>query len=147
MPKTILLTAILLSGIGLYAATLEPLNVKPGLWQVTMTNTINGAPRPNTNSYKSCVKKEDLDKYPFSDPKDKCTWTVRTSTGSKMEASGTCTPEGVGKVDFNIHVEAPDTENIKGTGQLTIDGPGGSMTGNYSVTAKWASSTCPAGMN
>lgn len=146
MRITTLLTAILLSGIALLAATLEPLNVKTGLWQVTMTNTISGLPKPTTNTYKSCVKKEDLDKYPFTDPKDKCTWTVRTSTGSKMEATGTCVPEGQGKVDFNIQLEALDSENVKGTGQLTFDGPGGPMSGTYSATAKWASATCPAGM-
>jgi len=146
MRKSILLTAILLSGIAVLAATLEPLNVKTGLWQVTMTNTINGLPKPTTNTYKSCVKKEDLDKYPFTDPKDKCNWTVQTSTSSKMDATGTCMPEGQGKVDFNIHLEALDSENVKGTGQLTLDGPAGAMSGNYSATAKWASATCPAGM-
>jgi Protein of unknown function (DUF3617) len=146
MQRTILCTAILLSGVSLLAVTLEPLNVKTGLWQVTMTSTVSGLPKPTTNTYKSCVKKEDLDKYPFSDPKDKCTWTVQTSTGNKMDATGTCMPEGQGKVDFNIHVEALDSENIKGTGQLTFNGPGGTMSGNYAATAKWVSSTCPAGM-
>jgi hypothetical protein len=147
MRKTVLLTAILLSGVALLAATLEPLNVKPGLWQVTMTNTISGLPKPTTNTYKSCVKKEDLNKYPFTDPKDKCNWTVQTSTSSKMDATGTCMPGDMGKVDFNIHLEALDSENVKGTGQLTFNGPSGAMTGNYSATAKWTSATCPAGMN
>src|SRR5512137_1808834 len=125
MRKTILLTAISLLGIVLLAATLEPLNVKTGLWQVTMTNTISGLPAPTTNTYKSCVKKEDLDKYPFTDPKAKCNWTVQNSTGNKMDATGTCMPDGQGKIDFNIHLEAPDSENVKGTGQLTFSGPGG----------------------
>ena len=146
MRKPILLTAILLSGIALWGATLEPLNVKTGLWQVTMTNTISGLPKPTTSTYKSCVKKEDSDKYPFTDPKDKCTWTVQTSKGNKMEATGTCMPEGQGKVDYIIRLEAIDSENVKGTGQLTFDGPGGAITGTYSATAKWASATCPAGM-
>jgi hypothetical protein len=53
----------------------------------------------------------------------------------------------MGKVDFNIHLEALDSENVKGTGQLTFNGPSGAMTGNYSATAKWTSATCPAGMN
>jgi hypothetical protein len=144
MRRTIVLAPILLLGAILMAATLEPLNVKTGLWQVTMTNTISGLPKPTTNSYQSCLKKEDLAKYPFTDPKDKCTWTVQTSTGSKMDATGTCMPEGLGKVDFNIHLESLDSENVKGTGQLTFNGPGGVMNGNYSATAKWANSTCPA---
>src|ERR1700681_4063696 len=123
MGKMILLVAVLLSATVLLAATLEPLNVKTGLWQVTMTSTITGLPAPTTTTYKSCVKKEDLDKYPFTDPKAKCNWTVVSSTGSKMEATGTCMPEGQGKVDFTMSLEALDSENVKGTGQLTINGP------------------------
>jgi hypothetical protein len=146
MRKMILPGAVLLSAIVLLAASLEPLNVKTGLWQVTMTSTINGLPKPNTSTYKSCVKKEDLNKYPFTDPKGKCTWTVLSSTGSKMDASGTCMPEGQGKIDFSMRLEALDSENVKGTGQLTANGPGGTMNGNYSATAKWIGATCPAGM-
>jgi hypothetical protein len=146
MRKMILLAVVLLSATVLLAATLEPLNVKPGVWQVTMTSTISGLPAPAVNTYKSCVKKEDLDKYPFTDPKDKCMWTVQSSTGSKMEATGTCMPEGMGKVDFSMSLEALDSENVKGTGKLTANGPAGAMNGNYSAMAKWVGATCPAGM-
>jgi hypothetical protein len=146
MPKMILLAATLVSATVLYAAALEPLNVKPGLWQVTMTSTVSGLPAPIVNTYKSCVRKEDLDKYPFTDAKDKCVWTVQSSTGSTMAASGTCMPEGMGKVDFTMNLQALDSENVKGTGQLTANGPAGSMTGNYSGTGKWVGATCPAGM-
>ena len=147
MRKMIFLAAIILSATVLLAANLEPLNVKPGLWQVTMTSTISGLRAPIVNNYKSCVKKEDLDKYPFTDHADKCTWTVQSSTGSKMEASGTCMPQGMGKVDFSISLEAVDSENVKGTGQLTLNGPAGTMNGNYSGTGKWIGATCPAGVN
>src|SRR5438270_5654943 len=146
MRRMILLTAVLLAATVLIAATLEPLNVKPGLWQVTMTSTISMLPAPTVNTYKSCVKKEDLDKYPFTDPKDKCTWKVQSSTGSKMEATGTCMPESMGKVDFSMTLQALDYENVKGTGQLTFNGPTGAVNGNYSATAKWVGATCPAGM-
>jgi Protein of unknown function (DUF3617) len=147
MRKMILLVAVLSSAAILLAASdLQPLNLKTGLWQVTMTSTINGLPTPNTNTYKSCVKKEDLDKYPFTDPQAKCTWTVQSSTGRKMDASGTCTPQNEGKVTFAIHLEAVDSENVKGTGQLTVNGPAGNMSGNYSGTAKWIGATCPAEM-
>jgi hypothetical protein len=144
MRKIILLGAVLLSATVLLAASLEPLNVNTGLWQVTMTSTINGLPRPNTSAYKTCVKKEDLNKYPFADPKAKCTWTVLSSTGSKMDASGTCMPEGQGKLDFRMRLDALDSQNVNGTGQLTANGPGGTLNGNYSATAKWIGATCPA---
>jgi hypothetical protein len=41
---------------------------------------------------------------------------------------------------------AADSENVKATGQLTFSGPGGSMNGTYSGTAKWIGATCPAGV-
>src|SRR5712671_3692091 len=143
MRRMIMLATIILSATVLLAANLEPLNVKPGLWQVTMTSTISGLRAPIVTNYKSCVKKEDLDKYPFTDHADKCTWTVQSSTGSKMAASGTCMPEGMGKVDFTIDLEAVDSENVTGTGQLTANGPAGAMNGNYSGKGKWIGATCP----
>ena len=146
MRKMILLVAVLLSATVLLAATLEPLNVKTGLWQVSMTSTISGMPAPTTSNYKTCVKKEDLDKYPFTDPKAKCNWTVVNSTGSTMDATGTCTPEGQGKVDFKLRLDALDSENVKAAGQLTTNTPAGTMNGTYSATGKWVGATCPAGM-
>lgn len=128
------------------AASLEPLNVKTGLWQVTMTSKIKELPAPNTSTYKSCIRKEDLSKYPFADPEANCTWKVVSSTGSKMEASGTCMPEGMGKVEFRMSLEAVDSESIRGTGQLTADGPVGTMSGSYTGAAKWIGATCPADM-
>jgi len=54
-------------------------------------------------------------------------------------------PEGQGKVDFTMSLEALDSENVKGTGQITITGPM-NMQGTYSPTGKWTGATCPAGM-
>lgn len=146
MRTMLLFSAILLSVSILLAAGLDPLNVKAGLWQVTMTSQINQAPAPHINTYKSCVKREDLNKYPFTDPKANCNWTVVSSTGTRMEANGTCRPQGMGDVGFNMRLEALDSENVKGTGQLTANGPAGPMNGVYSGTAKWIGASCPADM-
>jgi Protein of unknown function (DUF3617) len=91
------------------------------------------------------LKKEDLNKYPFSDPEKKCTYTVLSSTGSTMEARGTCAPGSDGtKVDFKLRLDAVDSENVKGTGQMTLSAPAGSLSGNYVGSAKWLGATCPA---
>jgi hypothetical protein len=145
----VLLGAVLASATMLLAdSNVQPLNVKPGLWEVTMNITINGmGTPPRTNVYKSCVKKEDLNKYPFTDPEKKCTYTVLNSTGSTMEARGTCAPGSDGaKIDFKLRLDALDSENVKGTGQVTMSGGGGSMNGNYAATAKWLGGTCPANL-
>jgi len=144
MHKLIVPAAVLV-WVGVFvAAGLDPLNIKTGLWQVTMTSKISTLPSPTTQTYQSCVKKEDLDKYPFTDPKDKCDWKVLSSTGSEMEATGTCKPEGMGNVIFNMKLVASDSENVKGTGQLTINGPAGNMSGTYSGTGKWIGAMCPS---
>jgi len=147
MRKMVLLGAVLASATILLAdSSVQPLNVKPGLWEVTMNITINGmGTPPRTNTYRSCLKKEDLNKYPFSDPDKKCTYTVLSSTGSTMEARGTCAPGSEGaKIDFKLRLDALDSENVKGTGQMTMSMNGGSMNGNYAATAKWIGATCPA---
>jgi hypothetical protein len=145
MRKMVLLGAVLASATILLAdSSVQPLNVKPGLWEVTMNITINGMGAPSrTNVYRSCVKKEDLNKYPFSDPDKKCTYTVLSSTGSTMEARGTCAPGSEGaKIDFKLRLDALDSENVKGTGQMTMSAQGGTMNGNYAATAKWLSANC-----
>jgi hypothetical protein len=91
------------------------------------------------------LKKEDLNKYPFTDPEKKCAYTVLSSTGTTMEVRGTCAPGSEGaKIDFKMRLDALDSENVKGTGQMTMSGPSGSMNGNYAATAKWIAATCPA---
>ena len=146
MRKMILLGAVLASATILLAdSSVQPLNVKPGLWEVTMNMTISGSRAPQTRTYRSCLKKEDLNKYPFADPDKKCTYTVVSSSGSTMEARGTCAPGSEGaKIDFKLRLDALDSENVKGTGQMTMSGPGGSMNGTYTATSKWLGATCPA---
>jgi hypothetical protein len=141
---------ILVCGVGLFIATaveaagMEPLNIKTGLWQVTMTSTISRLPEPNTSTYKSCLKREDLGRYPFADPEANCTWNVVSSTGSNMEADGTCMPGALGKVGFKMRLEVGSPESVSGTGQLVVDGPAGTMSGTYAGSAKWLQATCPA---
>jgi hypothetical protein len=125
------------------AANLAPLSIKTGAWQVTMTSSINGMP-PHTTSYTSCVRPEDLTKYPFTDPKANCSWNVVSSTGSAMQANGTCTPRNMGTLQFVMQLTAVDSEHVQGTGQLTANGPNGALSGQYSGAGKWAGAQCPA---
>jgi Protein of unknown function (DUF3617) len=150
MRKMIVLCVVLASATILLAdSSVQPLNIKPGLWEVTMNVTVNGAGAPPgvppRRTYRSCLKKEDLNKYPFVDPDKKCTYTVLSSSGSTMEARGTCAPGSDGtKVDFKLRLDAVDSENVKGTGQMTLSAPAGSLSGNYAGSAKWLGATCPA---
>lgn len=177
MRKAILIgAALLLAMVASVTGNINPLNLKPGFWQTTMTSTINGKPpmtpemeaklaqmspeqrakfeaalksrnggTPQTRTWKSCVKKEDLNKYPFDDPNKKCTYTVQSSTGSKMDVRGTCSPGKDGyQYDFKLHLETADSEHAKGTGQMTISSGGQTMTADYSGSSEWLGATCPA---
>ncbi|HVB33272.1 MAG TPA: DUF3617 domain-containing protein [Patescibacteria group bacterium] len=155
---------------------LVPLNIKPGLWQTTMTSTVKGMPplppdeeaklaqlppeqrarfeamlrsqfggTPQTHTWKSCTKKEDLNKYPFDDPKDKCTYTVLGSTSSTMDVQGTCRPPDGYKYDFTVHLKAAGSEHASGTGQMVISRGSQTMTANYSGSSQWIGANCPAG--
>lgn len=146
MRKMILLLAILLPATLLLAqGDAKRFEIKTGQWQVNMTTTVNGMGTPHTSTYKSCIKKEDLGKYPFTDPDNKCIYKVVSSTGKTMEAHGSCEPgnEG-GKVDFDLRLDALDSENVKGTGDMTMSFNGQTMSGKYAATAKWLNATCSA---
>ena len=113
----------LLAAAGLtVAAGYQPLNIKTGYWETSMTSSGTGTPpfppevlakmtpeqkarleaamkstmATQTQDYKHCITKEQLEKNPFSDPNQKCTWTVLNSTGSSMEAKGSCGPGRTG---------------------------------------------------
>jgi hypothetical protein len=147
MRRMILLGAISLLTTAVVAAdNIQPLDVKTGLWQVTMATSIQGMGGPQTHTYKSCVTKENLNQYPFADPDNNCKYKVQSSTGSHMDVSGSCLPKDGGKADFKIQLDAIDSEDVQGTGQLTLAGPEGAMHGDYSGKGKWIGAGCPAGM-
>jgi hypothetical protein len=145
MHKRIVFLVGLLTVTVVAAASLTPLAINTGAWQVTMTSSINGMP-PHTTSYTSCVRAGDLTKYPFNDPKANCAWNVVSSTSSTMQANGTCTPRDMGTLQFVMKLTAVDAQHVQGTGQLTANGPNGPISGNYSGAGKWTGAQCPATM-
>lgn len=182
MRRMILLGAVLSSAMVLLVlvagGNVNPLNLKTGLWQTTMTAIISGAPpmtpdmqaklaqlspeqrakleammkseyggTPRTTTWKSCVKKEDLNKWPFDDPRKHCKYTVQSSTGTTMEVSGSCMENDGSKFDFKVHLVAPDSEHAAGTGQIVISQGAQNITGKYSGSSKWLGASCPAELN
>jgi len=143
MHRRIVFVLALLTATVITAASLAPLSIKTGAWQVTMSSSINGMP-PHATSYTSCIRPADLTKYPFTDPKANCTWNVVSSTSSTMLANGTCTPRNMGTLQFVMQLTAADAEHVQGTGQVTANTPNGTMNGKYSGEAKWIGAQCPA---
>ncbi|MBV9341421.1 MAG: DUF3617 domain-containing protein [Acidobacteria bacterium] len=170
--KTILLALILTFAAGAWAADkVQPMNVKTGLWEVTATTTRAGTPpippeylarltpeqrakveermkansgeKTITNTYKSCVTKDDLENGPKWGPKqdDACTRTVVSSTGTKMELHGKCEYENM-KYDGTMLIEALSTESAKGSTKMTASGGNNTMNANSTFTAKWLAPEC-----
>ena len=138
------------------SASLHPLNVKAGLWQMTVTTTWKGLPpqfdsamaNGRTHTYQTCVKPEDLSTNPWAEGSgEKCTWSVLNSTGIDMEVRGSSCDIGseygmTSEVHGKIHVI--DSENGTGSFDVTMTGNGRTINGHSSYTGKWVGSSCRA---
>lgn len=153
-------------------SSITPLNVKLGLWETTVTSTMSRLPtipdsalaqmppeqrvriqqmieerngKPTTT--KSCLTKEKLQNTnPFQKAPQGCTYTVVSSSGSKMEVKMECVRNGM-TMTSNVSVTASDSENVKGTVRMNTtdsDTSSGShsMKMDSSFTSKWIGSSC-----
>jgi hypothetical protein len=171
--QAILIALILASSVPLSAADkVQPLNVKVGQWQTTVTTTTGGqmplpaellsrltpeqrarieermkansAQKNKTNTYKNCVTKEQLEQGPkFGEEHKECTQTILSSTSSKAELRIACEKEDT-KGTGTIQIEALSPESVKGSWQMSVTGGGHTLNKNNSFTAKWIGPVCSA---
>jgi len=153
-----------------WAADITPMNVKTGQWESTMTSETSGqlpipqemldkmspeqrakmeaamkargAQGSRANTYKSCLKKEDLEK-PFSNDETRksCKQTIVTSSPTHQEIHMECEIGG-GKQSGTFKVDAVDSGNVKGTMQMVASNGGRSMNVNSTFSAKWLGPVC-----
>jgi hypothetical protein len=164
------LVMLVCSGLAVWAAdTITPLNVKLGLWQMTVTHSMSGMPaipaeslaklppeqrarfeaamkqsmgEPSTSVHKECVTKEKLAKESvFGDDRKNCTRTVVSSTGSKLEVKLHC-EEDKGKTDGTLLLEVVNADSVKGTMQSVTNSEGRSMKMNFTFDSKYLGSDC-----
>jgi len=166
--KRAVVAILLVSSAALAQDKLQPLNVRTGLWESTVTSTrsgqvpvpaellarlspeqrakfearmkANSAPKATTITKKDCETKEKLAKQPFNDQKE-CKQTVLTSTSTKAEIKVSCDFGDI-KANGTMRVEALSPESVKGSGQMTSSGGGQSMSMNTSFSAKWLGPSC-----
>jgi hypothetical protein len=145
-------------------------NMKPGLWEITMTGSSTGAPpipadtlarmspeqrakfeaamqaamaRSNApHIFKSCVTEKELERGPdFSDPNQKnCKQTVVTRTSSIMEVRVECT--GAEKMSGRLRYEAVSREAVRGNTEMVISDGTKTMTSKHSIQGKWLAADC-----
>lgn len=148
---------------------IQPLNVKPGLWETTATYKTSGAPpippetlakltpqqrarleeRMNANSAgssntvtdKHCVTKQDVEKADFGQGKGECTYTVQTSTSTQAKGKYSCNVEGM-TVNGAVDIAAPDPEHITGSTQGSLSGGSRTMNVESTFASKFLSASC-----
>ncbi len=148
-----------------------PMDVKTGLWESTVTNQMSGQlPIPpealarltpeqraqieqamkarasqgaKTTTDKSCITKDQLNK-PITFDQDKrnnCKSTLVRSSSSEQDVRMECSESGV-QATVTLHIQALNSENVKGTAQVTANGGGNKMNSQSTFSAKWVSSDC-----
>lgn len=171
MKRSILLGLIFTTVIAAWAAEkIQPLNVKLGLWENTMTMTTSGQmPIPSeylskltpeqrariearmkaqsagssrATTTKSCLTQEELDRdYAPGLDKKKCSFTILSSTSSKVVAKLDCAEQEM-KYGGMIEFDAISPENVKGSGHITATGANHTMNSSYTITSKWIGADC-----
>ena len=155
MSRRILAVASLGAVVGsAMSASLHPLDVKTGAWQIAETVTWTGVPPQmrsampggTTHNYQTCVTSKDLSTNPWAEGSSaSCTWSVLSSTGTDMEVQGSGCELGK---DFgmtaNVHgkIHVLDPQNGTGSFDITLTGNGQTISGHASYTGKWVGSSC-----
>jgi len=155
--KCLLFGLLFLAGAACAAGAGHPLDVRPGMWESTMTVETSGMPpippevlarmtpqqkamieermkgNKITVNGKRCIKQEDLDKgLDWSDPKRvSCQRTLTTSTSTVQEMRLECDRNGM-KTSGTVRVEALDPEHVKVTAHMTVADGAHTMTSNMS---------------
>ena len=151
-------------------AKLQPLNIKPGLWESTRTikrtgempipaellNRLtaeqrarmeermkaNSAGHESTETEKHCVTKDDLekDRMKIAEAKE-CTTTVVNSTSTNLRGKLICDTQGV-HATGTLELVAADPEHVSGSYHSTVDGNGQTMHVEGAWTSKWLGASC-----
>jgi len=171
MRSQLLLALVVFFSLLLWAADkLTPLNIKEGLWEMTVTHSMTGMPAippdtlakmtpeqrarieatmkqsgmggPTADVHKECVTKEKLDKQSaFSDNRKECTRTVLNSTGSKLEIKVHC-EEKQSSTEATLLLEAVSSDNVKGSMQSVTNTTGRTMNMNFTFSSRYLGPVC-----
>jgi hypothetical protein len=171
MRSKLLLALVVFSSLTLWAADkITPLNVKEGLWEITVTHSMTGMAampaippdvldkmppeqrarveammkgEPSTSVQKECITKEKLEKNSaFNVNRGDCTRTVVNSTSGKLEMKIHCEEKQQVSSDGTVVVEAVGSDSVKGTMQLVTNANGRTMNMNFTFSSKYLGPAC-----
>lgn len=148
---------------------IQPLNVKPGLWETTTTYKTSGAPplspetlaklspeqrarleermransagSTNTATDKHCVTKDDIEKADFGEGKGECSYTIQSSTSTQAQGKYSCLIQGM-KISGAVDIAAPDPEHVNGSSQGSMSAGGREMNIESTFASKFLGARC-----
>ncbi len=148
----------------------QPLNAKPGLWEITSSQQMKGAPPvppevlakmspeqrakiealfkqregqgPVTRTRQSCITQDQLSNNPFTEDRPSCQRTIINSTPTVFEFHQECNESNGSHIVTDGKVEAPGDTNMKGSMKVKVDNSGRTTDINIDLSGKWLSSDC-----
>lgn len=166
----VILASLFLAGT-VTDAMAEPLNIKPGLWQMTVRGEMHGMPpipeeqlknlsaqqraaienmmaesaKPHTREIKQCITQEDLNKSEnlFNSDQSgmKCNNKLSKHSGSSMTGTIDCTKDGT-RATGDFTYEAKDREHVSGKVSMTITNGTNTMTTTGTMSGRWLGAEC-----
>jgi len=167
MKTRILLVMAFLTPLAGWAADPVPMDIKPGLWESSVTTPMGGMPAlppevlskltpeqlakmeaamgrggARTMTSKHCVTKETLGEMSsFNENRaQNCKRTLVSSTSTKQVIHMDCTMRETTS-GADLQFEAVDRENLKGSMVMSA-GPGGGVGTKMEFTSKWLGADC-----
>lgn len=147
----------------------ESINIKPGLWEITKTMTMSGAPlyiegmpaagraeyakswektanKPSTDTDKQCITAKDIKESKLFEDKSsegkQCKNTVKKQTSTALNASSECKDaKTTNVIDFDY--AAPSPERFTGSVKSTSTSPNGKTVIDLKMSGKWLAASCP----
>ena len=150
------------------AASAAAIDVKPGLWETTSHVQAHGqlpisdadlqklspqqratlekmVTQPRTHVYKSCLKKEDLEKdkttFLSGKPGMKCTSKLTRDTSTSVAGTRRCT-KGSQEESEDFSFKARDREHVTGTVAFTLREGGRAMSSKGNLSSRWLGASC-----
>ena len=167
-----LLASLILAGV-MTNAMAEPLNIKPGLWQMTVRGEMHGMPpipeenlksmtaqqraaiekmmaesaKPHTREIKQCITQDDLNRsenlFNSDQPGMKCNNKLSKHSSSGMTGTIDCTRDAT-RATGDFRYQAKDREHITGKVSMTISNGTNTMTTTATMSGRWLGAECGA---
>jgi hypothetical protein len=119
----------------------QPLNIRPGGWDITMSVAINGG-APKVSPIKSCVTKEDLERDQAFQKDEDCSYKISARSPTRFAGAVTCKNDSMQtRGEFEVVAASPETIVMK-TSTKGSSAKGGSVDARMEMKGRWASASC-----